>query len=88
MKLSQLIATGVLSVTVSAAFAGAVSSLVKASSGTTDAGEEYTVYEVSCKNKSTVAITEYGRKYCVGDMGTEICARNKIKIASKACKIK
>lgn len=57
--------------------------------GTTDAGEAYSTYIVSCRNGKVFPITAWDnrRQWCVGEESRELCHKKQVKAAKAACKI-
>lgn len=78
----------VLSIASTSAFAASPKSFAKLDSGVTEDGKSYTAYSVTCSNKEQAMLTYWDatREYCLGEMGTEVCSKKKIKVAKTACK--
>lgn len=86
----RILAVVMLSVVSATAMSASVKLLSKYTSGTTDDGKAYDVYSVTCSDKTEVPITRWldDKSWCLGELGTEQCAKNKMKIAMMACEIR
>lgn len=69
-------------------FAAKPTSIVFSANAQNGEGTPYANYMVKCSNGKTAELTAWDnrRKWCVGDMNSDLCQKKQIKAAKAACK--
>lgn len=88
MNIAKIATTTALIAFSASSFAAKPTSIVFSENAQNDEGTPYANYMVKCSNGKKAELTAWDnrRKWCVGDMNSEVCQKKQIKAAKAACK--
>lgn len=88
MNIAKIAVTTALIAFSAGSFAAKPTSIVLSENAQNEQGTPYANYMVKCSNGKTAELTAWDnrRKWCVGDMNSDVCQKKQIKAAKAACK--